>query len=410
MTTSALAHQKVGVPTGIHKSLGPDAGLSKKTTALFSVAAGTAVANLYYAQPLLTSIARTFALGPGTASLIATLGQIGYTVGLALLVPLADIVNRRKLLVVLLLVTSVALAVSAAAPGFAVLAVAAAVLSTTAVAGPVLVPLAATLASPQQRGAVTGSVMSGVLMGVLLSRTAGGLLAQLAGWRAVYAVAAVATLALAEVLRRVLPDVAPVARLGYGALLGSVVKLVREEPALRLRMAFGFLGFGSFSVLWTSIAFQLARPPYSFGEAAIGLLGLAGAAGAIAAKATGRAVDAGRDRAVSGLMFTAMLLGWLLLGVHGGHWLLPLILGIVVLDLGVQGAHVTNLAVALRLRPEARSRITTAYMTSVFLGGVAGSAASGAVFASGGWNAVTLTGAAFSGVALAIWAVFRDAK
>jgi predicted MFS family arabinose efflux permease len=386
------------------KTLGPDAGLSKGMTLLFSAAAGTAVANLYYAQPLLTAIAKSFGLGSGTASLLSTVSQVGYTLGLALLVPSADVVNRRRLLVVLLVVTAVALAVSAAAPGFAVLVVAAAVLSTAAVAGPVLVPFAATLAAPQQRGAVTGSVMSGVLMGVLLSRTAGGLLAQVAGWRAVYAAAAVLTLGLAVVLYRMLPDLAPGEHLSYGALLGSVVRLVRGEAVLRQRMAFGFLGFGAFSVLWTSVAFQVARPPYSFGEAAIGLLGLAGAAGAAAAKVTGKASDAGRDGVVSGLMFATMVFAWVLLGVHGGHWLIALVAGVVVLDLGVQGAHVTNLAVSLRLRPEARSRITTAYMTSVFLGGVAGAAASGAAFSAGGWTAVALTGAGFSGLALLLWA------
>ena len=408
MTPTALEQTKADAASGparVRRPLGPDAGLSKKTTLLFSAAAGIAVANLYYAQPLLTAIAKSFGLGPGTASLLATVGQVGYTVGLALLVPLADVVNRRRLLVGLLAVTAAALVAAAAAPGFAVLVVAAAVLSTAAVAGPVLVPFAATLAEPRQRGAVTGSVMSGVLMGVLLSRTVGGLLAQVAGWRAVYAAAAVLTLGLAVVLHRVLPDLAPAEHLGYGALLASVIRLVREEAVLRQRMAFGFLGFGAFSVLWTSVAFQLARPPYSFGEAAIGLLGLAGAAGAAAAKVTGRATDAGRERLVSGLMFATMLAGWLLLGVHGGHWLVALIAGVVVLDLGVQGAHVTNLAVALRLRPEARSRITTAYMTSVFLGGVAGSAASGAAFAAGGWTAVAVTGAAFSGLALLLWAV-----
>ena len=389
----------------VHVKLGPDAGLSKPMVSLFSAAAGIAVANLYYAQPLLTAVATAFGVSSGTASLLATLSQIGYTLGLALLVPLADVTNRRRLLLWLLAVTAGALAASAAAPSFAVLAIAAAILSTSAVAGPILVPLAATLAAPHQRGAVTGSVMSGVLMGVLVSRTAGGLLAQAAGWRAVYAAAAVLTLGLAALLYRILPDLAPAERLGYSALLRSVVRLVGEEPVLRWRMAFGFLGFGAFSVLWTSIAFQLARPPYSFGEAVIGLFGLAGAAGAVAAKAAGKATDARSDHAVGGLMFATMLAGWLLLGVHGGHLLAALVAGVVVLDLGVQGAHVTNLAVALRLRPAARSRITTAYMTSVFLGGVVGSAASGAAFAAGGWGAVVLTGAAFSATALATWAV-----
>jgi predicted MFS family arabinose efflux permease len=285
------------------------------------------------------------------------------------------------------------------------LAAAAAVLSTTAVAGPVLVPFAATLAAPHQRGRVTGSVMSGVLLGVLLSRVAGGLIAQAAGWRSVYALAAVLTLALAFVLFRVLPDPPAAGQLSYRALLRSIGTLLREEPVLRLRAAFGFLGFGAFTILWTSVAFLLASPPYSFGQAVIGLFGLAGAAGAAAARITGRLTDRGRDRLATGVALGAVLAGWGLMSAGGGHQLAALIVGILVLDLGVQGAHVTNLAVIYRRRPEARSRLTTAYMVSVFLGGVAGSAASGAAYAAGGWMAVTSTGAAFTGAAIVLWAV-----
>ncbi len=178
--------------------------------------------------------------------------------------------------------------------------IASGILALTAVAGPVLVPYAATLAAPRQRGAVTGTVMSGVLFGVLASRTAGGLIAQVAGWRAVFALAAIVTLALAVILWRLLPPLAPADHLRYGALLRSVVRLVREEPVLRVRSAYGFLGFGTFTVLWTSIAFQLSRPPYSFNEAWIGLAGLAGVAGAMAARVAGRATDALLRRRMAG--------------------------------------------------------------------------------------------------------------
>lgn len=390
-------------PARSSSGLAADAGLSSRMVTLFSVAAGLAVANIYYAQPLLAAIADTFGVGTGTASLIVTFGQLGYTAGLGLLVPLGDTVNRRLLITGLLALTTVALVVSSVAPTFGVLAVASAVLAVTAVVGPILVPFAATLAAPEQRGRVTGAVMSGVLFGVLLSRTVGGLIAQAAGWRTVFAVAAALTAILAVTLYQVLPDLSPAPRLSYASLLRSVVELVREEPTLRLRAAYGFFGFGAFSILWTSIAFLLVRA-YHFDAAVVGLFGLAGAAGALAARVTGRLTDRGKDGLVTATMLITILVGWALMGWHGGHSLPLLIAGILVLDLGVQGNHVTNLAVIYRLRPESRSRLTTAYFVSVFLGGVAGSAASGAAYAQDSWTGVTLVGAAFTLAALTICA------
>ena len=371
--------------------------------ALFATAAGLSVANIYYVQPLLTAIASAFHIGSGTASVLATASTIGYAVGMALLVPLGDVTIRRRLVVVLLLITAAALAASAAAPNFAVLVAATVALSLAAVVGPILLPFAATLASPEQRGKVTGTVVSGVLLGVLLSRTAGGLVAQVGGWRSVYATASAVTVLLALTMARKLPKLAPTERMGYLPLLRSVVELMRNERTLRLRSAYGFLGFAAFSAFWTSSAFLLARPPYSFSEGGIGLFALVGAAGAYAARVTGRLTDRGKDHAATGMLLAAILVGWGFMILDGGHWLATLIVGVILLDLGVQGAHVTNLAVAYRLAPQARSRITTAYMTVYFFGGVLGSAASGAVYAAYGWSSVCLVGGAFPALALVIW-------
>jgi predicted MFS family arabinose efflux permease len=374
---------------------------------LFATAAGVAVASIYYAQPLLTAIASAFGVSSGTASLLSTAGQLGYTAGIALLVPVGDIASRRKLTVGLLSATAVALAVCAAASGFVMLACGIAIMSGTAVAGPVLVPFAAALAAPAQRGKVTGTVMSGVLLGILLSRVASGLVAQVAGWRMVYVFAALLTGGLATVLWRVLPEVPAAAssRTGYLALLGSILTLVRTQPVLRVRATLGFFGFAAFANLWTSAAFLLARPPYSFSEGVIGLFGLAAAAGAIAARVAGRAADKGNDRVVTGLMIAAVGLGWALMAVDGGHALAPLIVGIVILDLGVQGAHVTNLAVIYRECAAARARLSTAYFTSQFLGGVAGAAVSGLAYAHGGWTWVCAAGGAFTTAMLLTWAL-----
>ncbi|MFE5586897.1 MFS transporter [Kitasatospora sp. NPDC056531] len=383
----------------------PGAGIDPRLVTLFAWACGLAVANLYYVQPLLNGIADAFRLGSGSASLVTTVGQLGYAAGLALLVPLGDVTERRRIVVVMLTVTAVACAAAAAAPDFAVLVMAMAVLSMCTVVGPMLVAFAATLAAAEERGKVSGRVMSGLLLGILFARTGSGLLGSWAGWRAVFVAAGVLTLALAAVLRLRLPKVEPAVRLSYPALLGSVLTILREEPVLRRRCLLGFVTFAGFNAFWASVAFLLARPPYHFDAALIGLVGLVGAVGAYAARIAGRFADRRLDRQASGVLLAVVLASWGLLALNGGHWLIPLLLGVVLLDLGVQGIQVTNLSVIYRLRADARSRITTAYTTTYFVGGFAGSAASGAAYAAAGWGAVCAVGAGLALLALLVWAV-----
>lgn len=384
----------------------PGAGMPKAMGTLFAVAAGLAVANIYYVQPLLTAIAAEFHRGSGAASLIVTVTTAGYAAGLLLVVPLADITDRRKLIVALLSVVAVLQAVSAAAPSIETLTVVSALVAGSAVVAPIMVAFAATLAAPAERGGVTGRVMSGVLVGVLLARTGGGLVAQWAGsWRAVYAAAAVLMVVLAVLLHRKLPTVPVGDRLGYGKLLRSVVAIVREEPLLRLRCLYGFLSFAGFSAFWATTAFLLAGPPYHYGEGVIGLFGLLGAVGAFAARVTGRFVDRGWERWSTGALMLAVLVSWGLMAIDGGGALVPLIIGVVVLDLGVQGVQVANLGTIYALRPEARSRITMAYTGTYFLGGAVGSGVAGAAYAGGGWLAVCLAGGVFAVLALAAWAL-----
>ncbi|MEU0602418.1 MFS transporter [Streptomyces sp. NPDC006393] len=388
------------------KALRPAGGLPDRLVTVFAVAAGLAVANIYYAHPLLTAIASAFGVGSTAASSVVTASTAGYTVGLALLVPLGDIVNRRRLLVALLLVTALAQAASAAAPTVTALVVLSGLMAVTAVGAPLLVAFAAALARPEQRGQVTGRVMSGVLGGVLLARTGSGLLAQWTGsWRTVFAVAAVGMLVLAALLWRLLPDLEPPEKLGYFALLRSVASVVAQEPLLRLRCLYGFLTFASFSAFWASAAFLLARPPYSYGAALIGAFGLLGVAGAVAARATGPLVDRGRDRLATTLLYGANLVAWALLALDGGRLPVCLVLGVLLLDFGVQGAQVTNLGVLYRLRPEARNRITMAYMSAYFLGGAAGSALSGAVYSAAGWSGVSAAGGGLAALVLVLWGV-----
>ncbi|MGF1426238.1 MFS transporter [Kitasatospora sp. LaBMicrA B282] len=404
MTASSTRSTATAARPPARRRMSAGGGLSRGMTVLFAVAGGLGVANIYYAQPLLTVIADAFHCSTGTASLVATATTLGYTIGLALLVPMGDLVNRRRLVVTLLLLVAVTECAAAGAPSIGALVVSCGLMSVTAVVAPLLVSFAATLARPEQRGRVTGTVMSGVLGGVLLARTGAGLVAQWAGgWRAVFLAAAVLMLLLAGVLHRSLPDLPPGERLRYPRLLGSVLAVVREEPLLRLRCAYGFLTFASFSAFWASVAFLLARPPYSFGEGLIGAFGLLGAAGALAARLTGPLVDRGRDRLATTVLLGAVLLSWGLLALDGGRWPVPLVLGVLLLDFGVQGNQVTNLGVLFQLRPEARSRITMAYMATYFLGGVAGSALSGVLYAAAGWGGVCTAGAGLALLALLLW-------
>jgi predicted MFS family arabinose efflux permease len=241
--------------------------------------------------------------------------------------------------------------------------------------------------------------MSGLLIGILLSRTLSGLIAELGGWRLVFALAAVAMLALAVALRRGLSPIPPTEQLRYRELLRSVLSLVGEEPVLRQRMLLGAMSMGGFAVLWTSIAFLLARPPYGYGEGVIGLFGLAGVAGALAAPVVGRLADRGHERLSLIVTLVATLVSWGLLAL-GSSSLAALIIGIAVFDAGVQGSHINNQSAIYRLRPEARSRMTTAYMVAFFAGGVAGSVLSATVYASAGWSGTCTLGAAFALIAL----------
>jgi predicted MFS family arabinose efflux permease len=379
-----------------------DVRLHGRLVLLFAVACGASAANIYYAQPLLSTIARALHTGEGTAGLVVTTAQVGYAAGLLLIVPLGDLAERRPLIVRLLLMCALALAVCAAAPSIAVLAAAAGVVGVTSVVAQVLVPFAGDLASDHERGRLVGMVMSGLLIGILVARTVSGVVAELAGWRAPYVLGALGMVALAAALHRALPDVRPRTAASYRQVLRSVPTLVREEPVLRRRMAYGALGMVAFSVLWTSLTFVLSGPPYGYGEAAIGLFGLAGLAGAGAAQGAGRFADRGLGHAATGFFLLAIAGGWGLCAL-GRSSLAALIVGIVLIDAGVQGQHITNQSTIYTLRPEARSRLTMAYMTGNFVCGAIGSALAAAAWTAGGWNEVVLLGAGIGALGLLVW-------
>jgi predicted MFS family arabinose efflux permease len=373
---------------------------------LLAVATGASVANLYYAQPLLHAISQTLHTAPSTAALLVTASQIGYAAGLLLIVPLGDLLDRRKMLCRMLGVATLAMAGAAAAPDLGLLAIAIAIAGVTSTVAQVLVPFASILASEEERGRVVGQVMSGLLTGILLARTVSGLVAQVSSWRVVFAFAAVSMVVLTAALWRALPDVKPTSDATYPRLLASVLELVRHEPLLRVRMVYGALGFASFSVLWTTLALLLSRPPFNYGEAVIGLFGLAGLAGAVAAQFAGRAADRGGTVAATGVALAAIAGGWALAAL-GSTSAVLLLVGIAVLDLGIQGQQILNQTLIFSLRPEARSRITCAYMTGNFAVGAIASAAAAAVWDAGHWGAVCALGGGLSALALLVWLAAR---
>ncbi|MGC8493016.1 MAG: MFS transporter [Syntrophobacteraceae bacterium] len=376
--------------------------MSRGLVWLMAVGAGLTVAGIYYAQPLLDLMRQDLGMSVFAAGFIITASQLGYALGLAFLVPLGDLMERRKLVVAMTAGGSVFLAAMAFAPYSSVLLAAALIVGALSTVAQVLVAFAATLAAPQERGRVVGTVMSGLLLGILLARTVAGYLGQYAGWRAVFAVFSATTMALALALYRGLPPHREHLGVSYPALLKSIVSLLVEEPLLRLRALYGAIAFAAFSVLWTPLALMLSRPPYRFSAGAIGMFGFAGVAGTLAASLAGRMSDRGWSHSMTGITAALLALSWLPLKL-GDHSLSMLIVGILLFDFAVQGLHITNQGRIYSLRPDARSRITSAYMASFFAGGVLGSAVSSFAYAHYGWNGVCLAGTVLGAAATLRW-------
>ena len=377
-------------------------GLSPALILLMSVATGLAVASNYYAQPLLDTIARAFDLSASSAGFIVTAAQLGYAAGLLFLVPLGDMFERRMLIVSMTLLAAGGMLITASSQSLTMMIIGTALTGLFSVVAQILVPLAATLASPEKRGKVVGTIMSGLLLGILLARTVAGLLASLGGWRTVYWVASVLMVIMALALWRGLPKVKQENHLNYPQLLASVFSLFTRDKLLRTRAVLGCLTFANFSILWTSMAFLLAAPPFNYSEGVIGLFGLAGAAGALGARPAGGLADKGKSHMTTSAGLVLLLLSWAAIW-YGHVSVLALIVGILVLDLTVQGVHITNQTVIYRVKPDARNRLTARYMTSYFIGGAAGSLISASAWQHAGWTGVCAIGAIVAAINLLVW-------
>lgn len=367
---------------------------------LMSIAIGLTVASNYYAQPLLYSMGEQFSLSAAAAGSIVTVAQLSYAAGLVLFVPLGDVLERRNMIVAMSVMAAIGLMVTASASSIAVVLFGTALAGCMSVAAQILIPFASTLATKHERGRVVGTLMAGLLLGILLARVAAGIVADLYNWRAIYWLAAIMMLAASLMLRLVLPKSKSATDLSHKDLLVSLFHLYIDESILRSRALIGVFLFASFGVFWTPLAFLLAGPPHGYSNTAIGLFGLAGAAGAMAARPFGHLADRGLGNRATILGLMLLLLSWLPIMLGQQH-VIALIIGAVLLDMGIQGVHVANMSAVYRLAPEKRSRLTAAMMAGNFAGAASGSFIGAWIFPIAAWTGVSIAGALFAAAALA---------
>lgn len=382
-------------------------GIGTGLTMLLAVACGLSVANVYYAQPLLDRIGHGLGIHEADLGLVTTVTQAGYLLGLVLIVPLGDLVNRRSLIITQSLVAAAGLVTIGFAPQALVFFAASAIVGLVSVVVQVIVAYAAVLSSPAQRGQAVGLVTSGVVIGILLARTVSGLIADLWGWRAVFLVSATIMLVLAAVLAHALPQDSTVrVRVSYGRLITSVVTLTARESVFRVRSLIALFMFGAFGAVWGSMALPLAASPWQLSSTQIGLFGIAGAAGAVGAARAGRLADRGLAQWVSLIALVLFALSWA--GIAGTpHSLVLLTLGIVILDFAGEALHVTNQHLIVQIDPAASSRLIGGYMIYYSIGTGGGAIAATSLYAIAGWGAVSLLGAGFSALALIAWGIDR---
>lgn len=381
----------------------PSAGAGFGATLAMAVAAGVAVANIYYNQPMLAIIGQD--LPSPLIGTIPTATQLGYAAGLFLLVPLGDLLERRRLIVIQFVVLALALVLAATAPSALVLALASFAVGLAATVAQQVVPFAAHLAAPERRGSTVGTVMAGLLSGILLSRTLAGFVATHGGWREMFWLGVPMSLGTAALMAFILPRSHPQAGLGYGRLLTSVFELWREFPVLRLAALTQAALFGAFTVFWTILPFRLAAPQFGLGADVAGLFGLVGAVGILTAPLAGHFADRHGPALAVLIGVGTTLASWLLFGAWGGIG--GLIVGCILLDFGVQSALASHQHIIYALRPEARARINTVFMGIMFVGGAMGSALSILAWDAGGWALVCALGIALGAIATGLQALVQ---
>ena len=377
-------------------------GLSAWLVFLMAFAIGITVASNYYAQPLLHSITDDLHIAVKHAGFIIMAAQFSYAIGLLFITPLGDKMERKRLILTLMILSTCGLLISATSQSLWMLMLGTAMTGLFSTVAQVLIPFAATLSSPEHRGKIVGTLMSGMLLGILLGRAFAGLVSSITDWHYVYWIAASIMTIVTLLLYLSLPSYKNTININYFQLLFSIGSLYQQEPVLRIRSLLAIISFALFSLLWTPLAFVLSNTPYHYSDFIIGLFGLAGAAGALGSPIVGRLSDKGKGFLATTIGLILLLASWLPLSL-AEYSLLALILGVILLDFAVQVTHVSNMNAIYQIRPEARSRMNTGYMVSYFIGGMLGSIASTYLYSNYGWLAIIISGTVLGSLGLLCW-------
>jgi predicted MFS family arabinose efflux permease len=375
--------------------------LTNITLGVMTVTTGLVVANLYYNQPLLSDIADTYHISNSKAGQISMLTQLGYATGMLFIAPLADMLKRKRLMLIDFAFVVIALLAAATATNIYVLMGASFIVGVTSLIPQLLVPMAAHMASPHERGKKIGVVMSGLLVGILLSRTISGFVGDHFGWRAMFYIAAGLMLLMWLLVYLLLPEIKPTYKGSYKELMQSLLHLIKTEPALRLASFRGALCFACFSAFWTTLVFLLRQPQFNAGSSEAGAFGLVGAFGALAASYMGRLSDRMDPYKLSTITILLIILSFIVF-IFSGSSFAGLVVGVILLDIGVQATHISNQSLIFSLKPEARNRINTIYMVSYFIGGSAGTFLASQAWNSYQWNGVCIIGITLSVIVLIV--------
>lgn len=379
--------------------------LTKSTLWLMTIGAGVVVANNYYNQPLLGKIARELDISEAMANNVAMVTQVGYAAGLFLLVPLGDMFKKRKIIITDFFLIIISLLAFALSQNITTMLVSSFFIGLSSVIPQMFVPLAAQISDPKDKSKNVGMVMSGLLIGILASRIFSGILGEYFGWREVYYIAAGIIFILWVLVFFLLPDINPTFKGSYWGLMKSISYYIKTVPSLRLASVRGGLALGSFLAFWTSLTFHLERPPFFAGSDIAGELGAVGIGGALAASMVGRIADRVNKNTLISCAAILMLLSWIIFGIWGFTYA-GLIIGIFILDVGLQSIHVSNQTIVFSTNPDATNRLNTVYMTSYFIGGSFGTFVGGRAWEYMGWNGVVITGAIFIIILLLIHLIF----
>lgn len=383
--------------------------LSKTNVLFMAACTGLIVANLYYCQPLIVLIANEFKIPEASAGTITYLTQAGYAIGLFFMVPLGDKIERKKQILLTTFATVIALIIAATSTNFFVLQIASLLIGITSIVPQLILPLAASLTAPEQRGKVVGTIMSGLLLGILLSRTLSGFIGQLFGWRSMFWIAAGICTLIFFAIQKKLPVNKPQFDGSYGQLIKSLFTLIKTQPVLREATLINVFCFAQFGAFWTTMVLLLSGEPFNFNSATIGLFGIVGASGALAAPLVGKMGDKGNPRVAVGYGCLLMLISFMVF-YFSIESVIGIVIGIVFIDIGIQGVHISNQTRVYSLLPEARNRLNTVFMSFSFLGTAAGSAYGLLLWKLGGWHAVTIGCAVLALLALIVYGVTYKSK